>query len=790
MVVVILLLFFPEVAISQTGSAPKDSDTLFPPNEILVLLANDQSQILLNPGSETILGQTYQRYGKPEIKQTFSQVGFSQDGSELQIERILQKYSLRQKARRVGITIPKIPPLHRFYNLKFDGDAKNVPLIINDLKKSPNIAQAMPNVVLKAQAETGSPYYSTSLGWAKPYLEPLGIPEAYAFALSFLTPNQTKRALNFLNTNLAPARQSYDIANKVPGTHQFVGRPPIPVDSCTRETMRDREACAADEIIVRYKDEVTEEQIHSTHQKLGMTALKKFKFFKTYVVKLPSGMSVNQALETYALRNDILYAEPHYKYFNNATTPNDDYYPNSQGYQWALDNQGYSISGNVGTPDADIDAPEAWDLTTGSDDVVVAVIDSGINFSHVDFYDSAFPYALADDVCTFSGGGSSGYANLQVSNIWTNDEEWYDRLDDDSGAVTAYDVQHTDSNVPANGYDDDFCGWDFTNTNLNTYGTNSPSDIDGHGTAVAGIIGARGNNNFGIVGVSWNTSLMALQVSSSDEVVESYVLDAISYAGNNGADIVNMSWGGYTYSQALKDAIDLYASVLFVAGAGNDGYDVDFLSSYSGTYNNMFYPASFTSANIIAVAATDNDDNLTAFSNYGTTSIDVAAPGEDIAAPGTGNSFFMFDGTSAAAPHVSGIASLLWSYYPGITAEEAKACILQSVDAKSSLSGKVVSGGRVNAYGALQCGTAMGLDSIADEAEDCDETSIPIDSDGDGFPDGSATFCKGDLDCSFCSLDSTHAGRQPKLLNSILGFVLIGLLALRFYTKGQRRIRE
>ena len=242
-----------------------------------------------------------------------------------------------------------------------------------------------------------------------------------------------------------------------------------------------------------------------------------------------------------------------------------------------MHNTAQNVNGTNGTNDADIDALDAWDVTAGSTDVVVAVIDSGIDINHPD---------------------------LQA-NIWINPGETPDNGIDDDG----------------NGYVDDVIGWDFLISD------NDPRDAHGHGTHVAGTIAAIGDNNRGVTGVSWSAKIMALRFldawglgSTADAIA------AIEYANEKGADVINNSWGGGGYVQALKDAIEASNAVV-VCAAGNSSRNNDVISHY---------PSSFDSANIIAVAASDQDDGLAGFSNYGAVSVDVAAPGTNIysAAPG------------------------------------------------------------------------------------------------------------------------------------------------------------
>jgi subtilisin family serine protease len=319
-----------------------------------------------------------------------------------------------------------------------------------------------------------------------------------------------------------------------------------------------------------------------------------------------------------------------------------------------------------GTPDADIDAPAAWDITTGSRDVVVAVVDTGIDYYHPDL----------------------------AANVWTNPGETPDNGIDDDG----------------NGFVDDVHGYDFHSED------GDPRDDHGHGTHVAGTIAAVGNNGLGVTGINWVGSVMALKFLDQDNSgFTSDAVRAINYAtmmrtqrGVN-VRVLNNSWGSTVSNSALEDAIraSAAADILVVAAAGNGNV----LGLGENNDSTPFYPASYggdgsggqTSHrdHILAVAATGQNDELARFSNYGVQSVDIAAPGVGILSTTLGGGLASRNGTSMAAPQVSGVAALVWSVLPDATASEVRAAILAGADPKPSLAGKVASGGRLNAYGAL-----------------------------------------------------------------------------------------
>jgi len=406
----------------------------------------------------------------------------------------------------------------------------------------------------------------------------------------------------------------------------------------------------ADQVIVRYNTKkfqdsgVLNAYIMDSNAKIGAKVWKDFGgagLSGLQVVKLTSNISVKDAIYEYQKNPDVVYAQPNYVYHTTALTPNDP----SFNLQWGLHNTGQQVNGIMGTSDADIDAPEAWDVSTGSGTVIIAVIDSGIHYTHPDL----------------------------MSNMWTNvDEILGNGIDDDD-----------------NGYIDDVYGWNFYN------GNNDPNDGNAplyHGTHCAGILGAVGNNSVGVCGVNWNVKIMSLR--TTDASGSSYTSDdisAINYANANGASIISNSWGGYDYDQALKDAIDNSPTVM-VCAAGNDNRNTD---------TTPFYPASFNSPNIISVAATDPSDNKVSFSNYGQTSVDLAAPGVNIYSTKKASDYQFMSGTSMATPFVAGVAALIKSVNPNLTNIQIKNIILNNVDVKPSLTGLVNTGGRLNAYKAV-----------------------------------------------------------------------------------------
>ncbi|MCK4236778.1 MAG: S8 family serine peptidase, partial [Candidatus Krumholzibacteria bacterium] len=389
------------------------------------------------------------------------------------------------------------------------------------------------------------------------------------------------------------------------------------------------------QIIVKMNEGIQSGEVDAIRRSLDASVARRFRLIGAELWEI-SGVSVEDAVMRYASDPRIEYIEPNYIVHTLDVFPNDPYF----SQLWGLHNTGQT----GGIPDADIDAPEVWEIEKG-DSVIIGVIDSGVDWGHEDL----------------------------STNIWENPGEIPNNGIDDDG----------------NGYVDDIRGWDFVNND------NNPMDDAGHGTHVSGTIAAIGNNGVGVVGVSWSARIMPLKfLSASGSGTTGNAILAVEYATMMGANLTSNSWGGGGFSSALRDAIAAAddAGILFVASAGNDGRNTDI---------NPHYPSCYDLDNIISVAWTDHNDNLHTFSNYGATSVDLGAPGNNIYSSLPGNSYGYKSGTSMATPHVSGVVSLFWSKYPGATHLHAKNCILAAVDTIPALIGKTVTGGRLNAFMAI-----------------------------------------------------------------------------------------
>ncbi|MEB3342748.1 S8 family serine peptidase [Okeania sp.] len=395
---------------------------------------------------------------------------------------------------------------------------------------------------------------------------------------------------------------------------------------------------ASGEVIVKLSEGYEISALSSLQESLGATTIKTTKSEELDIQLWSISGAVEEFISNNQNNSAFEYIEPNYIITVDSTVPNDP----SFSQLWGLHNTGQT----GGTSDADIDTPEAWDIQTGSENVLVGVIDTGIDYTHPDL----------------------------VDNMWTNPGEIPDNgVDDDN-----------------NGYVDDVYGYDFA------YDDGDPLDIHSHGTHVAGTIGAKGDDGTGIVGVNWNADLMAIKFlndGGSGDLFDAVL--AVEYATMMGADLTNNSWGGGGFSQGLHDMIAAAgaADSLFVAAAGNDyGRNND---------TNPQYPASYDLDNIIAVASTDHNDNLSSFSNIGAKSVDLGAPGSNIYSSIPGGGYASYSGTSMATPHVAGVAALVWSENPELSSQEVKEIILESGDPISALDGKTLTGRRLNAFNAI-----------------------------------------------------------------------------------------
>jgi subtilisin family serine protease len=414
------------------------------------------------------------------------------------------------------------------------------------------------------------------------------------------------------------------------------------------------------QVIVKYRDvskaEETKSKFASKKPSRKLISKKSFKNFKLETLEISEFEDVENIIKELQGDSNIEYAQPDYLLDINLF-PQDERFAE----QWALLNNGQTINGQVGISQIDINAVNAWDITKGSKNVTVAVVDTDIDIDHTDL----------------------------DGNIFVNIKEQLNGLDDDG-----------------NGYIDDINGWDVVNNDSSVFDTEA---YEMHGTHVSGIIAAK-HNNGGIAGVSPDVNILPIKFINGSVGYSSDAIAAIEYAVSMGASIINCSWGGSEYNQALKDVME-NSNALFVCAAGNSARNTDV---------NPIYPACFDLPNIISVGAFDNKGEIAVFSNYGS-KIHVAAPGVDILSTLPGNKYGLMSGTSMAAPYVSGVAALLNSKENVLSAQSLKARIMDNVTKVQNLIGKVSTSGRINMEAAL-------LNSTPSEIAQPTAESIPTES--------------------------------------------------------------
>ena len=402
-------------------------------------------------------------------------------------------------------------------------------------------------------------------------------------------------------------------------------------------------ALAIPEVLVKFRSGVTQETIRQLTSR-------KHDAVEDNIESVPGLNAIDdldnadatQTAAEYAALPEVEYAERNFEITLDSTPlfPGDPRFSE----QWALSNDG-SRGGKQG---ADISATHAWHVTTGDDDVVIAVLDSGVDYTHSDL----------------------------VNNIWLRPAGVAPYEDDAAGTIQ------------------DMHGYNALENNAD------PMDDNGHGTHCAGIIGAEGGNDIGVSGVNWKVRIMPLKFmnaggyGTTKDAVEAinYVIDRRKQGVN--VRVISASWGSTNKSRALEDVIKkaYEAGVLFVAAAGNASTDND---------RRPHYPSSYNVGNVISVAALDRNDRLASFSNYGVKSVAIAAPGVEILSTWLGEEYEEKSGTSMATPVVAGVAGLIAANEPRISVDDLRKRILGAVDKIDSLQGKIATGGRINAAKAL-----------------------------------------------------------------------------------------
>lgn len=401
------------------------------------------------------------------------------------------------------------------------------------------------------------------------------------------------------------------------------------------------------EVLVRFRPGTTMERIKALALRNNDRLEDEYEYINglTAIDDL-DGLDAEAVANEYRSLPDVEYAEPVFEVHRQHDLPGKHKHADDVRFaeQWSLFNTGQG----GGTAGADISVLSAWFKTTGSSKIVVAVLDSGVDYTHRDL----------------------------INNIWVRPADMDAYSDDEMGEFN------------------DLRGFNATDN------ARDPMDDNGHGTHCAGIIGAEGNNGFGIAGINWNVEIMPLKfLNANGSGTTKDAIEAINYVidrkqkGVN-VRIISASWGSTQKSRALSDAIKRAGDegILFIAAAGNNSDDSD---------KRPHFPAGYNLPNLIAVAALDRNDQLAGFSNYGAKSVHIAAPGREILSTWLNGDFYVASGTSMATPEVSGVAALILSTNPKMTVKELRERLFNSVDKLDSLKGKVATGGRINAAKAV-----------------------------------------------------------------------------------------
>ncbi len=403
-------------------------------------------------------------------------------------------------------------------------------------------------------------------------------------------------------------------------------------------------------VLVRWKPGAAASARAAARTSVAAVPRARYAFIDAELLEVPAGAVASTVAR---LRGDarVQWAEPDYVW-RASVTPSDSLFAR----QWSLHNSGQT----GGRPGADIRATTAWDVFTGDSTLRIGVIDTGLDYTHPDI----------------------------AANVWTNPGEIPGNGLDDDG----------------DGYIDDVHGYDVYNND------GDPFDDNGHGSHVAGIIAARGDDGRGVTGVCWRAQLVPIKfLGAGGTGTTSGAVAALQYALRVGVRITNNSWGGGAFSQALQDAVDAVglAGQLLVAAAGNSASDNDVVPNY---------PSGFDRPWVIAVAATDDRDQLAPYSNFGATTVDLAAPGSNILSLAPGGGWRVLSGTSMACPHVTGAAALLWGRLPQLDAIQVKSRLLAAADTLGALEGACRTGGRLNALLAIADPDSVGPAAIRDVA--------------------------------------------------------------------------
>ncbi|MGF1451993.1 MAG: S8 family serine peptidase, partial [Opitutales bacterium] len=498
------------------------------------------------------------------------------------------------------------------------------------------------------------------------------------------------------------------------------------------ETVERETASVADHLVVKLRDGAEVSDLEPVLQGWGASVRNRLRLTGAYLLAFdgaePGAMaSFRKDLEQ---QPEVIFAEPDGHAELARYTPNDPRFDRL----WGLANAGQT----GGETDFDIDAPEAWNVSRGSREVIVGVIDTGIDYTHPDL----------------------------APNMWVNAGE--------TGVdVLGQDRSRNGADDDGNGFVDDVYGYDFVN--------NDPDPLDEHyhGTHVAGTIGAAGDNGEGVVGVNHEVRLIALKIfhtggRSDVTAFQSDVAESITYATLAGAKVTNNSYGGGSTSQLIEDAIADAgeAGSLFVVAAGNANRDLN---------SNDYWPAKYRLPNVITVAANDHEGNLASFSNFGSNFVDIGAPGVSIYSTVPTQSYpdpyGTLSGTSMACPHTAGAAALLFAADPSLSAAEVRQLIVGSVDQIDSLEGQTITGGHLNIGNAVKS-----LSLTVDEVVLSEDGSDGSQGNADGILNPGETLAisislANDTDEAFTSVSATVDDRGSPLVNLVGATVAYGAIS-------------
>jgi len=485
------------------------------------------------------------------------------------------------------------------------------------------------------------------------------------------------------------------------------------------------------EVIIKYKAGVSEADKQAGLDKAGLRVVSRSSTLGSLrcASNTVTVLDVDGVVRVCKADPNIEYAEPNYYVYAVENIPEGAPFKMKQGAPVVPNDPRFGDQWNMrNSNDADIDAPEAWATQTGRDNVLVAIIDTGIDYDHED---------LKDNMWRNPGESGGGKENNGV--------------DDDN-----------------NGFKDDYRGWNFITEN------NDPYDDNQHGTHCAGIVGAVGNNGKGIAGVNWKVKLVALKfLSLEGSGTTDDAAEAIIYAAKMGIKVLSNSWGGGDNSRTLQDAIQFAHDngVLFLAAAGNESSNTDATANY---------PSNYTVPNVVSVASSDRNEALSSFSNFGRRTVDLAAPGSSILSAQPLSRYQLLSGTSMATPHVAGAAALIWAQYPSLTMHQVLVRLLGSTDRKSAFVGRMTTGGRLNIANAFSTKPLIALTTDMGYTPD---TAGPYNISTSVVDDGVVTSVKliytlngagGDsLNMASSGNDSYAAGIPGQALNTTIAYMVV-----------------